>query len=353
MPDDSRQTHSDTNPQAGKPGSKLSGLPDADACSEAIRSGDRQALARAITWIESTRLEHKQLGIEILGLSMPFTGDSLRIAVTGVPGVGKSTFIEALGTKLLEQGKRVAVLAVDPSSSRSKGSILGDKTRMQKLSQHPHGFIRPSPASGRLGGVTRTTRESMLLCEAAGFDILFIETTGVGQSETDAHSMTDLFLLLILAGAGDELQGIKRGMMEMADLVAVNKAEPANLQTVNRTKSEIERALSLMPQPIPGWTPPVLTCSSLESTGIEEIWKNVQEFIRLSKTSGAFRSRRDSQAIFWMHETLREELIRTFYRHPDVESNLEKTEEKVKNGSISIYEAITELMHIAGIRQSS
>ncbi|MEX2601852.1 MAG: methylmalonyl Co-A mutase-associated GTPase MeaB [Balneolaceae bacterium] len=352
MPDP-KQSHTNSDQQGERKKTASSTLPKAVACAEAIRAGDRQALARAITWIESTRADYKQLGKEILSHSLPHTGNSLRIAVTGVPGVGKSTFIEAFGTRLLDEGKRVAVLAIDPSSSLSHGSILGDKTRMQKLSQHPDAFIRPSPTSGRLGGVALTTRESMLLCEAAGFDILLIETTGVGQSETAAHSMTDLFLLLVLAGAGDELQGIKRGMMEMADLVAVNKAEPANSQAVSRTKHEIESALSLMPQPLPDWSPSVLTCSSLKNIGIDEVWKLVQDFTRLSKTTGAFENRRASQAIYWMHETLKEEIIRIFYRHPDIEENLKQTEERVKNGSISIYEATTELMRMAGIKQPS
>lgn len=311
-----------------------------------IISGNRVILSQAITLLESSKEEHLALGQKILEECLPKTGNSIRIAVTGLPGAGKSTFIETLGQHLIAQGNKVAVLSVDPSSDRSKGSILGDKTRMPALSAHDQAFIRPSPASGTLGGVARKTREAMLLCEAAGYNIILIETVGVGQSETAVHSMVDFFLLLLLGGAGDELQGIKRGIMEMADLVAINKADGENEKAAERAKREYQNALSLFPSSPSGWKPPVLSCSALNSTGITGIWEEIENYLNLTRRNGYFDSRRKDQGIYWMHETIHQQLKHQFYRHPEIEKNLGKTEERIKKGEISSFKAASELLKI-------
>lgn len=303
-------------------------------------------LSQAITLIESSNPENRESGQEILEKCMEATGNSLRIGITGVPGVGKSTFIESLGTTILEEGHRLAVLAVDPSSSRSKGSILGDKTRMQTLANHPDTFIRPSPASGSLGGVARSTRETMLLCEAAGYDIVLIETVGVGQSETTVHSMVDFFLLLMLAGAGDELQGIKRGIMEMADLIAINKADQENIHAANKARSEYENALSILAHHTSARKPSVLTCSATEGTGIPEIWHEIKRFAEQSRESSMFSARRSEQASWWMHETLNRQLKDRFYNHPEIKNKIKDFEIKVKRGEMSPFKAAEELLKI-------
>src|SRR6056297_2832095 len=255
---------------------------------DGILNGDRTMLGQAITLIESSRLEHMELAQQIIERCLPYAGKSLRIGITGVPGVGKSTFIEALGTQITTSGHKLAVLAVDPTSERTGGSILGDKTRMEKLAADPRAFIRPSPSGDSLGGVARKTRETIILCEAAGFDTLFIETVGVGQSETSVHSMVDFFLLLMLAGAGDELQGIKRGIMEMADAIIINKAEGDNRQKSLLAKREYENALHLFPPAESGWTPVVRTCSALEKQGIDKVWETIYEYLNFIKNNDYF-----------------------------------------------------------------
>lgn len=313
---------------------------------DGILKGDRTTLSQAITLIESSKDEYRELGQQVLEECMPETGNSVRIGITGVPGVGKSTFIEAMGQHILQQNRKLAVLAIDPSSSRSKGSILGDKTRMQNLSNHDNAFIRPSPTSGTLGGVAQRTRETLLLCEAAGFNTIFIETVGVGQSETTVHSMVDFFLLLMLPGAGDELQGIKRGVMEMADLIAINKAEDETNQMAQRAKKEYENALALFPPTESGWKPKVTTCSALKNVGITEIWDEIQSYLWLTRDNGYFDLRRKEQAAFWMHETIHQQLKRKFYSHPKVSAKLQELEDDVKSGKISSFKAAGELMKL-------
>ncbi len=311
-----------------------------------ILKGDRTTLSQAITLIESSHEKRRNLGQQILEACLPQTGKSVRIGITGVPGVGKSTFIEAMGQQIIQKGRRLAVLAIDPSSSRSKGSILGDKTRMQRLSTNEHAFIRPSPTSGTLGGVAQKTRETLLLCEAAGFDTIFIETVGVGQSETTVHSMVDFFLLLMLPGAGDELQGIKRGVMEMADLIAINKTEEETFRQAKRAKKDYENALALFPPAESGWEPKVTTCSALKQTGIDEIWSDIESYLKLTRKNDFFEKRRRDQAVYWMFETIHQELKRNFYSNPNVSKHLKKFEESVKNGSISSFRAANELMSL-------
>jgi len=311
---------------------------------EGVKEGNRTILSQAITLIESSKKEYREIGQQILEECLPDTGNSVRIGVTGVPGVGKSTFIEALGQHLIQNNHRLAVLTIDPSSSRSKGSILGDKTRMQKLSTDDRAFIRPSPTSGTLGGVAQKTRETMLLCEAAGYDTIFIETVGVGQSETTAHSMVDFFLLLMLAGAGDELQGIKRGIMEMADLIAINKAEGDNITASKKAKREYENALSLFPPSPSGWNPKVITCSALQSKGIDEIWVEVQNYLSLTSKNGFFEKHRKEQAAYWMHETINRELKQKFYSDPGVKEKLGEFEKDVQSGKLSSFKAAKDLL---------
>lgn len=323
----------------------LKKLRSADEYTDGILSGNRTLLSQAITLVESTKPAHRELASVIIENCLPHGEKSLRIGITGVPGVGKSTFIEAAGHVVLESGRTLAVLAVDPSSSRSKGSILGDKTRMHTLAGHENVFIRPSPSTGSLGGVARRTRETMLLCEAAGFNTIFIETVGVGQSETAVHSMVDFFLLLMLAGAGDELQGIKRGIMEMADLIAINKAEADNLKAANRAKLEYQNALSLFPPSKSGWNPKVVTCSAIEKTGISEIWESIEAYVDFTKSNGWFENRRMEQSIHWMHETIRLGLQENFYSNPDIKSRLPELEKKVKSGEITSFKAAQLLLN--------
>jgi LAO/AO transport system kinase len=315
---------------------------------EGIKNGDRALLSRAITLIESSRADYLSLGQEIVESLLPISGNSVRIGITGVPGVGKSTFIDAMGKMLVNRGLSVAVLTVDPSSSRSGGSILGDKTRMEFLSSHPDAYIRPSPTSGTLGGVARKTREAMLLCEAAGFDIVFIETVGVGQSETVVKSMVDFFLLLMLAGAGDELQGIKRGIMEMADLIAINKADGENKQAAKRAVLEYKNALSLFPPHETGWKTPVLTCSAEYSLGLEELWDKVEEFISHSRKTGWFDDNRKSQTRYWLHESIAHQLKKQFYSNPSIKKELAGIEKKVTSEQLSPFKAALDLVNMLG-----
>ena len=311
---------------------------------DGIKSGNRTILSKAITLIESSKPSNRKLGQEILEEVMPLTGNSVRIGITGVPGVGKSTFIEAIGNRFLSEGEKLAVLAIDPTSSRTKGSILGDKTRMATLSNHENAYIRPSPTSGTLGGVARTSRETMLLCEAAGFTTIFIETVGVGQSETTVHNMVDMFLLLMLAGAGDELQGIKRGIMEMADLIAINKAEGDNLEAAKRARQEYKNALSLFPPAPSKWKTPVVTCSALHDDGLDDVKQNIEEYLKHVETNGYFSKRRNEQAAWWMHETIREKLTSEFYSDERVKAKIKAIEEQVNRGEISSFAAAEELL---------
>lgn len=298
-----------------------------------VLSGDRIALSRAITLVESTLDEDNELAAQLIDEIYQYTGNSFRVGITGVPGVGKSTFIESFGAYILEEGKKLAVLTIDPSSQKTGGSILGDKTRMEKLSQSKNAFIRPSPSGDALGGVAQKTRESMLLCEAAGFDVIFVETVGVGQSETSVKNMVDFFLLLMLAGAGDELQGIKKGIMEMADTIAINKADGNNIEATKRAKKEFQNALHLFPANENGWIPKVHICSALENKGLTEIWQLLLEFQSQQKESGFFDQNRKEQSVHWMHQTIHHFLKRNFYKSPEVKGNLLKFEEAVRLGN--------------------
>jgi LAO/AO transport system kinase len=316
-----------------------------DEYMDGILDGNRTILSRAITLVESSLPGHARMAQDIVERCLPHSGKSMRIGITGVPGAGKSTFIEAMGKYLTSGGHKLAVLAIDPSSERSKGSILGDKTRMEELSSDPYAFIRPSPSSGSLGGVARKTRETVFLCEAAGFDIIFIETVGVGQSETAVHSMTDFFLLLQIAGAGDELQGIKRGIMEMADLITVNKADGSNLEKAQLAQAQYQSALRLFPKPVSGWAPQATVCSAMTRLGIDKIWDIVQQYQQLAKGNGYFEQRRQQQARYWMNETIRSSLVRHFYNNPDIEALLPEYERNITEGRMSSFAAARALLN--------
>ncbi len=306
---------------------------------EGILNGNRIILSQAITLIESSLPEHQDIAREIIEKCLPHSGQSIRIGITGVPGVGKSSFIEALGTMLTSAGQKIAVLAIDPSSERSKGSILGDKTRMENLAGEQNAFIRPSPSAGTLGGVARKTRETVFLCEAAGFDTIFVETVGVGQSETAVHSMVDFFLLLMLAGAGDELQGIKRGIIEMADMVAITKADGANLKKAEQAMSAYTSALHLFPPAQSGWIPRVLTCSAFQATGIENIWNLIRDYQVFTVSNGFFSKKRKEQSLYWMYETINQNLKDSFYANPDMKTLVAQYEKHVMEGKISSFMA--------------
>lgn len=311
---------------------------------ERIINSDKTALARGITLIESNQPKHRTHVSRLLEACLPHSGNSFRIGVTGVPGVGKSTFIESFGKHLLSQGKKVAVLAVDPSSTVSRGSILGDKTRMESLVKEEDAFIRPSPSGDSLGGVSRKTRESIILCEAAGFDVILIETVGVGQSETAVHGMTDFFLLLKLAGAGDELQGIKRGIMEMADAVVINKADGENRKAAKKAKAEFRRALHLYPPKKSGWQPQTLLASALHHTGITEIWELIEKFEEEVKTNGYFTSNRKEQNKSWLLQSIDEQLKNDFYQNPAIKVELPKQLQAVAENKTTPFEAAKYLL---------
>ncbi|HAL65318.1 MAG TPA: methylmalonyl Co-A mutase-associated GTPase MeaB [Bacteroidales bacterium] len=313
---------------------------------EGIIEGNRSILSQAITLVESSLTTHQKLAQKIIESCLKKSGNSVRIGITGIPGVGKSTFIEAFGKQLTQIGHKVAVLAIDPSSQRSKGSILGDKTRMMKLSADPNAYIRPSPSAGSLGGVARKTRETVTLCEAAGFDIIIIETVGVGQSETAVHSMVDFFLLLMLAGAGDDLQGIKRGIMEMADAIVINKADGDNLPKAQQAKSQYESALHLFPPKTSGWSPKVLLCSSIYQTGISQIWDMMNEYIEIVKNNGYFWENRKRQSIQLMNDTLHEYLLESFFSNPTIENKYQQLQKKVINSELNPYKAAHELFDL-------
>lgn len=310
---------------------------------DGIMQKDRSCLARAITLIESNAEHHFSLAQELLQKILPFSGNSLRIGITGVPGAGKSTFIEAFGMHLCSLGLRVAVLAVDPSSSISGGSILGDKTRMEQLSRHPLAFIRPSPTEGKLGGVHRKTRETILLCEAAGFDVILVETVGVGQSEAMIRDMVDFFMLLVLTGAGDELQGMKKGILELVDAIVVNKADGDNKPLALKTKKEYNQILHFIHPATPGWEAKAYTCSSLHFEGIIELWNMLQRFEKVTKESGAYEDRRKKQNKQWLFSMISDQLHFRFYHQPEVKKLLPSLEKAVMNGEKTVSAAVSEL----------
>lgn len=313
---------------------------------DGILNGNITILSQAVTLIESSKPEHQEIAQEIIVKCLPFSGNSVRIGITGVPGVGKSTFIEAMGKHITAQGKKLAVLAIDPSSERTKGSILGDKTRMEDLSTDRNAYIRPSPSAGSLGGVARKTRETIVLCEAAGFNHIFIETVGVGQSETAVHSMVDFFLLLMLAGAGDELQGIKRGIMEMADAITINKADGNNIEKAGLARVQYMNALHLFPATDSGWKPKVLTCSAYLKTGISEIWDTIDEYLTHVKSNQYFQQRRNEQSKFWMYETINEQLRNNFYQNEQIKNSMEELENKVLKEETSSFLAARKLLDL-------
>ncbi|MBO9324490.1 MAG: methylmalonyl Co-A mutase-associated GTPase MeaB [Roseiflexus sp.] len=309
-----------------------------------VRSGDRSILARAITLIESNAPAHISLAQEVLRELLPYTGGSLRVGITGVPGVGKSTFIEALGTMLCDRGHRVAVLAVDPSSSISRGSILGDKTRMERLAHHPNAYIRPSPTGGSLGGVARKSRETLLICEAAGFDIVLVETVGVGQSEIAVRGMVDFFLLLMLAGAGDELQGIKKGIIELADALLITKADGDNRTRALAAQAEYSRALRYLTPATEGWRPRAYICSAQTGEGIAEIWREIERFRDETTASGVFAARRREQARDWVYTLIEDHLRTRFFGHPVVQERLPAIEKAVVEGTLPVTTAVQDLI---------
>lgn len=319
-------------------------LLSADEYVKGILAGDITLLSKAVTLVESAKPDHQKLAQKVIEQCLPHSGNSIRVGITGVPGVGKSTFIEAVGKHITKRGDKLAVLAIDPSSERTKGSILGDKTRMEELAGDRNAYIRPSPSAGSLGGVARKTRETIILCEAAGFNHILIETVGVGQSETAVHSMTDFFLLLMLAGAGDELQGIKRGIMEMADLIAINKADGNNIEKAQMAQVQYKNAIHLFPRKESDWEPGVLTCSAFNKIGIDAIWAEIEKYKEKTTANGYFHNKRNEQATYWMHETIEEHLRQNFYEHPEIKGKLAQYESDVLNDRMSSFIAAGELL---------
>ena len=313
---------------------------------DGITKGNITILSKAITLIESSLPEHRRIADEVIAKCQKISAmpQSMRIGITGVPGAGKSTFIEAFGEMIIAHGHKLAVLAIDPSSERSKGSILGDKTRMETLANNPAAFIRPSPSAGSLGGVARKSRETILLCEAAGYDVIFIETVGVGQSETAVHSMSDFFLLLMLSGAGDDLQGIKRGIMEMSDLIAITKADGSNIEKATLAKALYANALHLFPPTESGWTPTALTSSAVTKEGLTEILEKIEEYFALARGNGYYAKRRREQARYWMYESINESLKEMFYDNATITKLLCEYENAVLNGSLESFSAANELI---------
>lgn len=312
-----------------------------------VLADDRALLARAITLVESGNPRHHAMAQEVLAACVEKSGNACRVGVTGVPGAGKSTTIDQLGLNLIEAGHKVAVLAVDPTSRRTGGSILGDKTRMARLSVEPNAFIRPSPTSGTLGGVTKKTRETMVLCEAAGFDVILVETVGVGQSETAVAEMVDFFLVLLLAGGGDELQGIKKGIIEIADMIAINKADGDNVLRAQRSASEYRTALHLLQPASPDWSPPVVTISGFENTGLDELWVKIEEYKSIMTENGALQRRREDQAIKWMWDMVEERLLSSLKSNTLVQSKLPVYEEAVRSGRMLPSQAVDALLRLS------
>jgi LAO/AO transport system kinase len=327
---------------------KRSGLP-ADVLAAGVVAGDRALLARAITLIESTREDHQQVAQDLLQRLLPKTGKAIRVGITGVPGVGKSTAIDQLGMNLIAAGHKVAVLAIDPTSKRTGGAILGDKTRMARLSQSRQAFIRPSPTSGTLGGVARRTRETISLVEAAGFDIVIVETVGVGQSETTVADMVDFFLVLLLAGAGDELQGIKRGVIELADMIAVTKSDGDNIERAGRAAAELRGALNILTPRDQDWTPSVLTISAQEDRGLDNLWDKVLEHRRIKIASGELEMRRSQQRVTWMRDMLTDRLTSLLRTNTAVAENMRALEAKVAAGSLAPTRAVSEALALIGL----
>lgn len=313
---------------------------------DGVLSGDRAILARAITLVESNADRHQEMAQEMLSRLLPHAGQTIRVGITGVPGAGKSSLIETLGLQLCDMGHRPAVLAVDPSSSVTGGSILGDKTRMEKLSRDKRAYIRPSPSGGVLGGVARKTRETMIVCEAAGFDVLLVETVGVGQSEITVRSMVDMFLLVQIAGAGDELQGIKKGVMERCDLILVNKADGDNKLRAEAARADYERIIHFLQPSTEGWKTRALACSAYTGDNVPEVWKAIEEFRQTTEASGVLMRRRQQQNIDWVHNLVSEHLKRTFYGHPNIRINLPAIEEKIRAGELSSTQAALMLLDL-------
>jgi len=333
-------TNSHINPNARRPKKAV----DVNALFKDLKAGNVSALSRAITLVESTAGGDAAFAKAILQQSLPYSGNSFRLGITGVPGVGKSTFIEAIGKELISRGKKVAVLAIDPSSNISRGSILGDKTRMEELVKSDRAFIRPSPAGTTLGGVARKTREAIILCEAAGYDFIIVETVGVGQSETAVHSMTDFFLLLKLAGAGDDLQGIKRGIMEMADSIIINKADGENQTAAKHARREFKNAVHLMPQKDHGWPTQVLTCSGLNNIGITEVLEEINNYQAHATANHSFTNKRNAQELYWFHQTIEDAIKTNFYNRPEVIAKLAVLEQEVLSKKKSPFDAAGELL---------
>jgi LAO/AO transport system kinase len=313
-----------------------------------VLDGSRAGIARAITLVESTRPDHRRAAQQLVSELLPHTGKAIRVGITGVPGVGKSTFIDAFGTMLTSLGHRVAVLAVDPSSSRTGGSILGDKTRMQHLATDPAAFVRPSPSSGTLGGVARATRESMFIMEAAGYDIVLVETIGVGQSEIAVASMVDTFLLLALARTGDQLQGIKKGVLELADVIAVNKADGPHEKDARTAARELAAALRLLQDPDAAWRTPVLTCSAMENTGLDEVWERIEQHRAMLETTGELDRRRRDQQVGWTWNLVHDQLLSRLHRDPRVRAVVPGLEEHVRDGSVTATTAAEEILNAFG-----
>ena len=311
---------------------------------EGVLKGDRAVLSRAITLVESNAPAHFDLARQVISAVLPRTGRAVRVGITGVPGAGKSTFIEALGTWLCDRGHRVAVLAVDPSSTVTRGSILGDKTRMEELSRNENAFIRPSPSGGTLGGLTRKSRETMLLCEAAGYDVVLVETVGVGQSEVTVRDMVDFFMLLVITGAGDDLQGMKKGVMELADAIVVNKADGANRMKAQTTRADYEQFLHYLRPSTEGWTSRACTCSALTREGIPEVWGMVEDFMENVRSSGVLAERRRRQALSWVHSMVEDHLLRRFYEDPGVAAEMPGIEERVERGELAATQAALDLL---------
>lgn len=320
---------------------------------EGVAKGDRMILSKAITLIESNAPKDFDKAQRVLQALLPRTGHALRVGITGVPGAGKSSFIESFGTMLCQQGYKVAALAVDPTSTITGGSILGDKTRMQNLSREPNCFIRPSPSKGTLGGVTRKSRETMLLCEAAGYDVILVETVGVGQSETTVRDMVDFFMLVVLTGAGDDLQGIKKGIMELADAIVVNKADGDNLERAKVTQGEYERMVEFIRPATEGWQTHAYRCSALKKTGLLELWAVMREFEKVTKKSGVFENRRQRQTLSWVHSMIEEHLHNLFFEDPIIKSRMPEVRAAVLTGVVSPSQAVTELIRIFDMDRAS
>jgi LAO/AO transport system kinase len=323
--------------------------PTLDDYVSGVRAGDRAMLARAITLVESNKKEHAALAQQVLQALLPETGSALRLGVTGVPGVGKSTTIDQFGINLIQAGHRVAVLAVDPTSKRTGGSILGDKTRMSQLAQEAHAFIRPSPTSGTLGGVTRKTRETMALAEAAGFDVIIVETVGVGQSEIAVADMVDFFLVLLLSGGGDDLQGIKKGIIEIADMIAINKADGDNVTRAERAAAEYRGALQILTPQSATWSPPVLTISGRGNVGLDTLWEKILEHREKTTATGEFAARRQRQAVTWMHDMLNDRMMQSLLANPQVAERLPALEAEVRSGQLLPTLAVEQVLHLCGI----